>query len=152
MKVKEALIPGSDGAGVVVSVGSKVSKWKSGDRVMPIFTQTQISGPSTVEDRENTLGGAVDGVLRQFGSFNQEGLVRIPDDMSDIEAACLPCAGVTAWNALNGLKGKELKKGDWVLTQGTGGVSIFALQVSDVLYRILEMILIFRSLKLLEQM
>jgi NADPH:quinone reductase-like Zn-dependent oxidoreductase len=152
MKVKEALIPGSDGSGEVVSVGSKVTKWKAGDRVMPIFTQTQVSGPCSAEDRNNTLGGAIDGVLKQFGNFNQEGLVRIPDDMTDIEAACLPCAGVTAWNALNGLKGKELKKGEWVLTQGTGGVSIFALQVSTIRQWILGFSLMNRSPNLLEPM
>jgi NADPH:quinone reductase-like Zn-dependent oxidoreductase len=73
------------------------------------------------------LGGVLDGTLRQYGTFNENGLVKTPDNLSDIEAATLPCAAVTSWNALYGLK--PLKPGQTVLVQGTGGVSLFALQV-----------------------
>jgi NADPH:quinone reductase-like Zn-dependent oxidoreductase len=73
------------------------------------------------------LGGSLDGTLRQYGVFNEQGLVRAPNNLNDAEASTLCCAGVTAWNALYGLK--PLKPGQTVLVLGTGGVSLFALQV-----------------------
>ena len=77
---------------------------------------------------ETGVGGVVDGTLRQYGSFNEEGLVRMPESLDFEQASTLTCAALTAWNGLYGLESRALKPGDWVLTQGTGGVSIFALQ------------------------
>src|SRR5687767_7299315 len=127
-KMKLPVVPLSDAAGDVVTVGEEVTKWKPGDRVMPIFAQAWIDGDVTEENRRTSLGAdaRADGVLREFGTFDQEGLVRIPEHLSYEEAATLPCAGVTAWNALS-VSGR-LKAGESVLTLGTGGVSIFAVQ------------------------
>ncbi|MCU1259642.1 MAG: NADPH:qui reductase or related Zn-dependent oxidoreductase [Bryobacterales bacterium] len=117
------LIPLSDGAGEVVELGPGVTRWAVGDRVAGIFMQKWICGGVDDAKAKSALGGAIDGVLAEYVVFNQEGLVRIPDHLSFEEAATLPCAGVTAWHGLNGIK-----PGDSVLVQGTGGVSIFALQ------------------------
>lgn len=127
-RMKLPAIPFSDGAGEVSSVGSGVTKWKVGDRVMPIFAQRWIDGEPTEEKRRTSLGSGPfwDGVLREFGSFDAEAIVRIPDHLSFIEAATLPCAGVTAWHAV--IAAGSTKPGDTVLTLGTGGVSIFAIQ------------------------
>lgn len=76
------------------------------------------------------LGQALNGTLRELGVFPQQGLVRMPNNMSFEQAATLTCSGLTAWNALMGLSGREVKAGDYVLVQGTGGVSVAALQVS----------------------
>lgn len=131
-RMKFPAVPLSDGAGEVVEVGDVVTKWKVGDRVMPIFAQHWIYGDTTEEKRRTSLGAGPqwDGTLREFGAFDQEGLVRIPDRLSYEEAATLPCAGVTAWHALAVSGG--LKAGDSVLTLGTGGVSIFALQIAKM--------------------
>lgn len=131
-RMKLPAVPLSDGAGEVVEVGEGVTKWKTGDRVMPIFAQRWIYGDTTEEKRRTSLGAGSqwDGVLREFGAFDQEGLVRIPDHLAYDEAATLPCAGVTAWHALAVSGG--LKAGDTVLTLGTGGVSIFAVQISQM--------------------
>jgi NADPH:quinone reductase-like Zn-dependent oxidoreductase len=120
-------IPLSDGAGEVVAVGEQVSRWKVGDRVCPIFNQFWIEGDYSSAKARGTLGGGdVPGVAREQGAFHEEGLVRIPDHLSYEEAATLPCAAVTAWHAL--VDFGRIKAGDTVLTLGTGGVSIFALQ------------------------
>lgn len=119
-------VPFSDACGVVEAVGQGVTRVKVGDRVMPIFMQTWIDGPLTDEKSLSALGGAIDGVLAEHAAFDAEGLVHVPAHLSDEEAACLPCAAVTAWNALI-VQGK-LRAGDVVLVQGTGGVSLFALQ------------------------
>lgn len=74
------------------------------------------------------LGGPIDGTLRTYGAFNEQGLVRISSNLSFLEASTLSCAGLTAWSALFGLSDYKLSAGQWVLTQGTGGVSVFALQ------------------------
>lgn len=121
------VVPASDGAGEVVAVGSKVTRWKKGSRVTTLFNQGHQFGPMTEAASKSGLGGVLDGTLRQYGTFNENGLVKTPDNLSDIEAATLPCAAVTSWNALYGLK--PLKPGQTVLVQGTGGVSLFALQV-----------------------
>jgi NADPH:quinone reductase-like Zn-dependent oxidoreductase len=125
-KLRLPLVPFSDGAGDVVEVGKDVTRWKTGDRVCPIFMQGWIDGELDHAKSKTTLGGDRDGCLREYGVFNEEGLVAIPERLSFEEAACLPCAGVTAWNAL--MVSGGLKKGDTVLCQGTGGVSLFALQ------------------------
>ena len=96
---------------------------------MATFNQTHLGGPIVPADLQTGVGGALDGTMRQYGVFEDKGLTRKPESLSFKEAATLPCAAVTAWNALYGLESKALKPGDWVLTQGTGGVSIFALQV-----------------------
>jgi NADPH:quinone reductase-like Zn-dependent oxidoreductase len=130
-KAKLPAVPFSDGAGEVVSVGEKVTRWKVRDRVCPIFMQGWLEGgPSSEKQRSSLGGGDLDGVLREYGAFDENGLVRIPDHLSFEEAATLPCAGVTAWNAL--IRIGNLKAGDTVLTLGTGGVSVFALQFAKM--------------------
>lgn len=125
-KMKLPRVPLSDGAGEVAAVGEGVTKWKTGDRVTPAFMQGWTEGEFSYNKQKTALGGEIDGILTQYGVFHEDGLVRIPEHLSYEEAATLPCAAVTAWNALV-LSGK-LKAGETVLTQGTGGVSIFAIQ------------------------
>jgi NADPH:quinone reductase-like Zn-dependent oxidoreductase len=119
------LIPLSDGAGEIVEVGEGVSRWKPGDRVAGIFFQKWLGGKIDENAAKSALGGAIDGVLAEFVVFHEEGLVAIPQHLSYEEASTLPCAGVTAWNALTS---GGLTCGQSVLTLGTGGVSTFALQ------------------------
>jgi NADPH:quinone reductase-like Zn-dependent oxidoreductase len=128
-KLKMPLVPLSDGAGEVVAVGENVTKWKIGDRVSPIFMQGWIDGEIEFKKARTALGGDLDGVLREFGAFDENALVRIPDHLSDEEAATLPCAAVTAHHAL--MVSGSLKPDDSVLIIGTGGVSIFALQFAS---------------------
>lgn len=128
-RMKLPVVPFSDGAGEVVGLGEGVTQWKIGDRVTPTVIQGWIDDGPTAEKSKTAIGaGAFDGVLREFGAFDQNGLVRIPDHLSFGEAATLPCAAVTAWNAL--VVSGKIKAGDTVLTLGTGGVSIFALQIA----------------------
>ncbi|EHK20532.1 uncharacterized protein TRIVIDRAFT_49141 [Trichoderma virens Gv29-8] len=122
------VIPGSDGAGTVVAVGKHVRRFTPGDRVVTAFFQDYIGGPFQPSAAFSALGGALDGTLRTYGAFNEQGLVRIPSNLSSLEASTLTCAGVTAWSALFGLSDYRVSAGKWVLTQGTGGVSVFALQ------------------------
>ena len=122
----QPVVPLSDGAGEVIAVGPDVTRWKVGDRVIGIFMQSWIGGEMVQADMNSALGGAIDGVLVRERLFDEEGLVGIPAHLSYEEAATLPCAAVTAWNALYGLQ--SLKPGQTVLILGTGGVSIFALQ------------------------
>jgi NADPH:quinone reductase-like Zn-dependent oxidoreductase len=130
-KAKLPTVPFSDGAGEVVAVGSEVTRWKIGDRVCPIFMQGWIEGePSLRKNRTALGGGDLDGVLREYGAFDENGLVEIPQTLSYEEAATLPCAAVTAWRAL--VNSGNLKAGETVLTLGTGGVSIFALQFAKI--------------------
>jgi NADPH:quinone reductase-like Zn-dependent oxidoreductase len=124
-------VPFSDGSGEVVAVGAEVTKWDVGDRVCPIFTQTWFEGSLSIEKRRTTLGaGDLDGVLREYGTIEEDGLVEAPEHLSFEEAATLPCAAVTAWNAL--VVSGNIKAGDTVLVLGTGGVSIFALQFAKM--------------------
>lgn len=120
----------SDGAGEVVQVGPRVTRFKPGDKVVTLFNQGHQFGPVDTAASVTGLGGIVDGTLRQYGIFNETGLSAAPSNLNDVETATLTCAGLTAWNALFGLK--PLKPGQWVLTQGTGGVSLFALQFAKV--------------------
>lgn len=129
-RLKMPLVPFSDGAGEVVAVGDSVTRFKVGDRVCPIFHQAWIEGEIDFGKAKKALGGDVDGCLREFGAFDENGLVLIPENLSYEEAATLPCAAVTAWNALT-VSGK-VKSGDFVLLQGTGGVSLFALQFAKI--------------------
>lgn len=82
-----------------------------------------------MSDTSNGLGHALNGTLTEYGVFPEGSLVHMPSNMEFEQAATLTCSGLTAWNALTGLKGREVKKRDWVLVQGTGGVSVAALQV-----------------------
>jgi NADPH:quinone reductase-like Zn-dependent oxidoreductase len=125
-RLRLPLVPLSDGAGVVAAVGDGVTRVKTGDRVAGIFMQTWLDGEVTDAKAKSALGGAIDGVLAQYAVFHEDGLVRVPEHLTDGEAATLPCAGVTAWHAL--VSAGRVRAGDTVLVQGTGGVSLFALQ------------------------
>lgn len=125
------LVPCSDGAGVVEAVGAGVTRFAVGDRVMTCFSQTWLSGPPNEERLRGTLGGPIDGTLAEQLVLDQDGLVRTPEHLTDVEAACFPCAALTAWSALVTHGG--ITAGDTVLIQGTGGVSIFALQFAELL-------------------
>jgi NADPH:quinone reductase-like Zn-dependent oxidoreductase len=127
--LKLPLIPLSDGAGEVVELGPNVTRVQRGDRVAGIFIQGWIGGPVNPYGPRLALGGAVDGLLAEYVTLPQEGVVRIPSNLTYEEAATLPCAGVTAWNALTT---SLLEPGLTVLTQGTGGVSMFGLQFAKL--------------------
>jgi NADPH:quinone reductase-like Zn-dependent oxidoreductase len=123
-------IPCSDGAGEVVAVGEEVTSTSPGQRVAGIFMQHWLDGPPTAESSRGALGGDIDGMLAEYVVLPQNGVVPIPEHLSYSEAATLPCAGVTAWNALE--NAAQVKPGDVVMIQGTGGVSIFALQFAKM--------------------
>jgi NADPH:quinone reductase-like Zn-dependent oxidoreductase len=127
-KMRLPMVPLSDGAGIVEEIGSGVTRVKPGDRVCGCFMQAWIDGPPTKEKGTSALGGAIDGVLRQYAVFSEQGVVHAPPSLSDEEAASLPCAAVTAWHAL--FENASAVPGQTVLMQGTGGVSIFALQLA----------------------
>ncbi len=125
-------IPASDGVGIVEAVGSGVSRVKEGDRVAPIFYPKWLDGRATTEKLDSPLGGAVaDGVLTEYALFDETSVVRVPEHLSDEEAATLPCAAVTAWHAVVGEW--RVAPGDTVVVLGTGGVSVFALQFAKSL-------------------
>jgi NADPH:quinone reductase-like Zn-dependent oxidoreductase len=123
---EQGIIPLSDGAGEVVEVGAGVTRLAAGDRVAPAFFQSWISGALRTSDLPTTLGGPREGVLAEYCALPESGLVQIPSHLAFEEAATLPCAAVTAWNAL--LEGRALRLGETVLVMGVGGVSLFALQ------------------------
>jgi NADPH:quinone reductase-like Zn-dependent oxidoreductase len=118
-------IPCSDGAGEVIAVGPNVTRFKAGDRVIPTFFQIWIDGAPP--KNRAALGAPLDGTLAEMISLHEDGWVAMPKSLSFEEAATLPCAGPTAWNALM-VAGTRIKPGDTVLCLGTGGVSMFALQ------------------------
>ena len=125
------LIPGSDGVGEVVALGAGVTRVKMGQRVGTCFCQGWVAGPPTRERLSNTLGGPLDGTLAQYMVLDQQGVVALPGHLTNEQAATLTCAALTAWTAL--VTEGQLKAGSWVLLQGTGGVSIFALQLARLL-------------------
>jgi NADPH:quinone reductase-like Zn-dependent oxidoreductase len=125
------LIPCSDGVGEVAAVGEGVSRIAAGDRVATLFCQGWMGGRPTVEELRSTLGGPLDGTLAELMVLPEQGVIRVPEHLSDAEAATLPCAALTAWNAL--AEQGRVVAGDTVLIQGTGGVSIFALQFAQLL-------------------
>jgi len=129
-KLRFPRIPCSDGAGEIIAIGEGVTAWKPGDRVAGIFMQNWFDGPLTPAKAKGALGGDIDGMLADYVVLQETGLVRIPDYLSYQEAATLPCAGVTAWNAL---RAGDVRPGSKVLIQGTGGVSIFALQFAKLM-------------------
>ncbi|HUR52848.1 MAG TPA: NAD(P)-dependent alcohol dehydrogenase [Gemmataceae bacterium] len=127
-RLKLPRVLGSDAAGEVVAVGEGVTRAKAGDRVAGCFLPSWIDGPITDAVAKPTYGSEIDGVLTELVAMPEAGAVPIPEGLSFVEAATLPCAGVTAWNALTGCG-----PGTTVLLQGTGGVSIFALQFAKAL-------------------
>jgi NADPH:quinone reductase-like Zn-dependent oxidoreductase len=127
-KRPKRIVPVSDGAGEVIAVGDAVTRVKIGDRVAASFFPTWISGAFAEEHHANALGGSLDGMLAEQAVLAERAWVKIPSHFSFEQAATLPCAGVTAWHAL--FEAATLRPGDTVLVQGTGGVSIFALQLA----------------------
>jgi NADPH:quinone reductase-like Zn-dependent oxidoreductase len=128
LPVKPDVIGMCDGAGEVVSLGAGVSRVKAGERVIAAIFPCWIDGPFAL-DRAAQLGGSLDGMLTEYAVLHEDALVPVPAHLTYDEAATLPCAAVTAWNALTG-GGLPLKAGDDVLTLGSGGVSLFALQIA----------------------
>lgn len=122
------VVPLSCAAAYVEAIGEDVTRVAAGDRVSPLFAPYWISG-SKADPR--MLGGPIDGVAAQYAVFDAESLCAIPDAMSDLEAATLPCAALTAWSALTAVRPTE--RGDWVLAHGTGGVAIAALQLAKAM-------------------
>jgi len=128
LPVKPEVIAAADGAGEVVALGAGVSRTKVGDRVIASIFPQWMDGPFGMAQAAQ-LGGSLDGMLTEYAVLPEAALVPIPAHLSYDEAATLPCAGVTAWNALTG-GGVPLQAGDEVLTLGSGGVSLFALQLA----------------------
>ncbi len=123
-------IPLSDGVGEIVEIGAGVTRVKVGDRVAGCFMQAWIAGIVPPEAPMSALGGAIDGMLAEYVVLSEQGVVKVPTHLTDEEAACLPCAGVTAWNAL--MREGSVKAGDTVVCLGTGGVSMIALQFAKM--------------------
>lgn len=126
---RAGLVPLSDGAGEIAALGAGVRQWRIGDRVAAIFRQNWLAG-AIPEGADFDLGGGLDGMAAEYVVLNAEGLLGIPDSLSFAEAATLPCAGVTAWNAL---LSAQPQPGAAVLIQGTGGVSLLALQFAKAM-------------------
>jgi len=127
---KAGLIPLSDGAGEVVEIGAGVTRVAVGDRVAGIFMQNWLAGDITAEAGASALGGAIDGMLAEYVVLSQDGVVKVPSHLTWEEAASLPCAAVTAWNAL--VREARVKAGDTVVLLGTGGVSMIGLQFAKL--------------------
>jgi NADPH:quinone reductase-like Zn-dependent oxidoreductase len=123
---KLPLVPLSDAVGEIAAVGSGVTRVKTGDRVASMFFQSWLAGELTREGQASAIGGSLDGVWRDYALLSADGVSKVPAYLSDAEAATLPCAALTAWRSL--VVEGELKAGETVVVQGTGGVSIFALQ------------------------
>ncbi|PLB53935.1 NAD(P)-binding protein, partial [Aspergillus steynii IBT 23096] len=119
------VIPGSDGAGEIIARGTNASKFNVSDKVIVLFYPHFPEGNApTLHQMRDVPGTNTHGTFRQYAVFNETGLIAMPSTLSYVEAATLPCSALTAWNALHGLT--PLKRDDFVLTQGTGGVSLFA--------------------------
>lgn len=127
---KLPVVPLSDGVGEVVEVAPDVRAFKPGQRVCPVFAPGWAGGPPVETSMSRSLGGDTDGTAREFMTVKAEDAVAVPDHLTDEEAACLPCAGVTAWSAVVGFG--HVKPGDVVLIEGTGGVALFALQFAKL--------------------
>jgi NADPH:quinone reductase-like Zn-dependent oxidoreductase len=125
------LVPLSDGAGEVVATGDSVTRLQVGDRVTPLFFPNWVSGEALGDERKVSGGLETSGVLREYGVYGEEAVVKVPDHLSAVEAACLPCAGLTAWTSLVPIA--NIQPGHTVLVQGTGGVAIAALQFAKAL-------------------
>lgn len=120
------LVPLSDGVGEVVATGDEVTRFKTGDRVCSTFWQRWAGGAFRTADPAYQLGGPIDGMLAEYAVLDEQAAVLAPRNLTDVEAATLPCAAVTAWHAL--VTEGAIKAGETVLVQGTGGVSLFALK------------------------
>jgi NADPH:quinone reductase-like Zn-dependent oxidoreductase len=131
MPTKPNIVPLSDGAGEVVEIGTGVSRVKVGGRVAGCFFQRWIGGPPAADTHTSALGGSIDGMLREYAVLEEDGVVKLPTHLSFEEGATLPCAAVTAWHAL--AEHARIAAGQTVLVQGTGGVSIFALQFARLM-------------------
>ncbi len=129
LPVKPDVIMAADGVGEIVGLGEGVTRAKLGDRVAVAMFPRWIDGPFAWEHAPQ-IGGSLDGMLTELAVLSEEAVVQIPDHLSFEEAATLPCAAVTAWNALTGAR--RLQAGDTVLTLGSGGVSLFALQLAKL--------------------
>jgi NADPH:quinone reductase-like Zn-dependent oxidoreductase len=129
--VRDNVIPLSDGAGEVVEIGAGVTRLKAGDRVTASFFPRWMGGPIRAEKVEMALGGSADGMLAEYAAIDEDALLKLPDHFSFEDGATLPCAGLTAWQALSVFG--HTSAGDTVLMQGTGGVSIFALQFAKLM-------------------
>ncbi len=125
------IVPVSDGAGRIAAVGAGVTELAVGDPVCPLFFPEWLAGEALTDERRVSSGLEAPGVLRQFGVYRPHQLVRVPAYLTAQEAACLPCAGLTAWTSL--VNFSSIGPGDWVLVQGTGGVSLFGLQFAKAL-------------------
>jgi NADPH:quinone reductase-like Zn-dependent oxidoreductase len=131
MPVRENVVPLSDGAGEVIEVGPGVTRVKTGDKVAGCFFQRWVGGEPSPTLQASALGGALDGMLAEFAVLEEDGVVKIPAHLSLEEGATLPCAGVTAWDAI--MNHAKLIAGQSVLLLGTGGVSIFGLQLAHAM-------------------
>ena len=125
---RNGLVPLSDGAGEVIALGPGVTRFQLGDRVAGTFFARWVDGRRSAASNASARGGAIDGMLSEMVVSHQDGLVLVPEHLTFEEAATLPCAAVTAWNAL--FTHGRLQPDDFVLLEGTGGVSIFGLQFS----------------------
>ena len=125
------LIPLSDGVGIVTEVGPGVRRVAVGDRVCPTYFQRWVSGEPDLERLTQSLGGPVDGTMTDQMCLSEEGVSKVPAHLSDIEAATLPCAALTAWSAL--VTCSNPRPGDQVLVQGCGGVALFAVMFAKLL-------------------
>jgi NADPH:quinone reductase-like Zn-dependent oxidoreductase len=130
-RLRLPMVPLSDGVGEVAALGDGVTRVPAGERVAGAFMPGWVAGDLTEAKAKSALGGGGTGMLAEYVVLPEEGVVPVPRHLSDEEAACLPCAGVTAWHAL--VPAGRVKAGDVVLTQGTGGVSLFALQFARLL-------------------
>jgi len=127
-RVTPPLIPLSDGVGVVVEAGSEVTDLAPGDRVCPCFFQNWDGGVPPADLEGGRLGGPLDGVLATHRVFPATGVARVPDPLTDLEAATLPCAGLTAWSALEAAP--PVRPGETVLILGTGGVALMGVALA----------------------
>lgn len=124
------LVPLSDGVGEVVAVGAGVERVAVGDRVCPMFFPGWIAGDPDLPRLTQSLGGPLDGTMSEFMVLPETGVARVPATLDHEQAACLPCAGLTAWRALTVLG--TTRPGEQVLIQGSGGVALFALQFAKL--------------------
>lgn len=128
----DSIVPCSDSCGVVIQVGDGVTTLKTGDRVLSTFLPDHLTGQVTEKELASGLGLPLDGVLASHRVLPAHGLVKAPEYLSDAEAATLPIAAVTAWMSINGMRpmGQDGGAGEYVLLQGTGGVSVAGLQIA----------------------
>ncbi|KAL5340182.1 hypothetical protein BJX70DRAFT_127536 [Aspergillus crustosus] len=133
--ISPPVIPACDGAGIVEAVGSSVHEFRPGDRVVThasprVVDKEGDDAPAGIAEARDCLGQGPDGTLRSWAVFSETTLVQAPKTLDWLQASTLTCTWLSAWNALFGLKGKQVGSESWVLIQGTGGVSIAALQLA----------------------